>query len=184
MTELIRRKQPGEAWETAADGGGGGSTPGASRVLGPFPFAYDDAGLNDGIAFYTPTVGDVLFDAWISVTTAFDGTTPLADIGAFGSDVYGWYLNITNSGAPVDLTRANSVTDADLEVLLNASIRFGGNLTAVSYPSWGVPGTSRFTSAKPLKIVVSQDGYKGGAAVGGTAGAGAVYLVVATPSLT
>lgn len=40
-----------------------------------------------------------------------------------------------------------------------------------------------FSAALPMKIVVSRNGEKGGLAVGGSAGAGAVYLVVATPAL-
>jgi hypothetical protein len=34
---------------------------------------------------YTPTIGDVLFDAWIEVRTPWDGTTPLCDYGVFTS---------------------------------------------------------------------------------------------------
>ena len=39
----------------------------------------------------------------------------------------------------------------------------------------------KFVSVDPMQVVVSQNGQKGGAAVGGTAGSGAVYLVTATP---
>ena len=47
----------------------------------PSPSRSMTRGWTNGIAFYTPTVNDVLLDAWISVLTAFDGTTPLGDVG-------------------------------------------------------------------------------------------------------
>lgn len=178
--------------------GGGGGAAGAARVLGPFPFAFDDAGLEDGIAFYTPTVGDVLLDAWISVTEAFNGTTPFADVFPIGQPygVFGW-----GSGA-VDVTHADTAHGSlgggwTLSRLVDA-----GQLAIASYallvdglgPSLTLPANPSvagvqvswltFRSADPLLIGVSQNGQAGGTAVGGTAGAGAVYLIVATPSLT
>lgn len=163
--------------------------PGASRILGPFPFAFDDAGLNDGIVFYTPTVGDILLDAWIETTEAWDGTTPNADIGTLTYDA-GLY----------NTTSAYTIGNADNDGGNGGIVQQSGNenmssLLSDNNPYWGgatvadvrynmfrvVP--ARFSEATPMKIVVSQDGLSGGAAVGGTTGAGAVYLVIATPSL-
>lgn len=163
----------------------GGSTPGAARVLGPFPFAFDDAGLENGIAIYVPTIGDVLLDAWIEVTTGFDGTTPLADIGSFNGVAFGlWGQNI---GA-VDLSVPAEDYASDGLLLGSAAGTAPGSLLSLSAVNFGgtrlpriVPG--RFVAADPVLVVASQDGAKGGAAIGGTAGAGKVYLVIATPSL-
>ena len=157
--------------------GGGGSTPGAAIVRGPYSFAFDTPGINDGVAFYTPTVGDILYDVWYVVTTAFNGTTPFADVSQY-----------TGSGAPGGLA-SGVATAHDLTVA--ASINNGGgpaNATTTDSSSYltlrynngaALPGL--FTTADPLKLVVSQDGLKGGAAVGGSAGAGKVYIVTSTP---
>src|SRR5690348_16524195 len=88
------------AW---VDGGGGGGGAG-SPVVRAFPFAYNTAGILTGHAVYTPAIGDVLLDAWIVITTAWNGTTPLADIGTFvgaNGGLFAW--SVPSSGA-VDLT--------------------------------------------------------------------------------
>ena len=36
-------------------------------VLGPFPFAFDSAGLTAGVLLYTPSIGDVIYDIAISI---------------------------------------------------------------------------------------------------------------------
>jgi hypothetical protein len=176
-------------------GGPGGETAGAARVLGPFPFAFDDVGLNDGIAFYTPTVDDILLDAWIEVTEAFDGTTPFGDAGQYDGDTYGIW-GLTN---PIDLGTADRTSDipslltAATAQMLGENFASGNSAALLSTlqltDSMGTPLLvsqrflpAKFTTSVPMKVVVSQDGYLGSDPVGGTAGAGAVYLVVATPS--
>src|SRR5271156_4709185 len=73
-------------------------TAGAGTMkINQFPFIYSDAGLSTGLSLYTPTIGDILYDAWIEVDTAWDGTTPTAEIGSFVGTVVGWY---TTLGAP------------------------------------------------------------------------------------
>lgn len=188
MTDLIRRKQAGEAWETAVDAGG--STAGAGRVLGPFPFTYDDPALNDpGIEFYTPTIGDILLDAWISVETYFDGTTPRADIGVVtGIYAAGWGpFNVADADSEVTEGLLSHKTTSSP----NASV--GSNVSALNSMTNGDPNMrfvrflpAVFQLADPLKVWVSQTGSHGPGSdsVGGTQGAGAVYLIVATPSLT
>lgn len=63
-------------------GGGGGGGGGASNdlVTRVFPFAYNTAGILTGAAIYTPTVGDIIYDWWVQVSTAWDGTTPRFDL--------------------------------------------------------------------------------------------------------
>lgn len=147
---------------------GGGSVPGAARVLGPFPIAFDDAGLADGIAFYTPTVGDILFEVWLEIVTAWNGTTPLADVGtAVGAD-HGIF---DASGGVLSLTDA-AAEYAGTGVLLSTGTS-GAQVGGV------VPG--RFTATNPLKVWVSQDGFAGGDDPGASQGAANVYLVVSTP---
>jgi hypothetical protein len=171
----------GSSWSPA----GGGSQPGAARVLGPFPFTHATAGLAAGVAFYTPTIGDILLDGWIEVDTAFDGTTPKGDIGTFVGNTSGLFGNDT---LPIDLTKADN-QGGGTGVLLNDNIKQNALALAGAVTNAGVPENYRvtpakFTAANPLKVVVSQDGTAGGVATGSTVGAAAVYIVIATPSLT
>jgi hypothetical protein len=158
-----------QRWVAAA-GGGGGSTPGASRVLGPFPFAFDDVGLNDGIEFYTPTVGDVILALWVEIVVAWDGTTPACGVGTLveGSDPdpnqwkYGQW--------PIPVAPASGQATGD-------------GLTQM-FPVWISQGSLwNVAEALPLKVFVSQDG-AGDPAPGATQGSSRIYLLVATPSLT
>ena len=164
----------------------GGSQPGVIRLLGPFPFAFGDAGINNGKAVYTPTPGDYLLNIIFELSASFNGTTPKADIGTFADGNNGIFENLTNG--PLDVSQApdgvlvsnhslqySSFTQSDL-----ASAMISGVLSAGPVSSWWF----YFLDATPLKVVVSQTGAKGGTAVGGSAGAGAVLLQVVTPSLT
>lgn len=171
--------------------GNGGSQPGAVIVRGPFDFAYNTPGINNGVAFYTPTVGDILLDAWIEVLTAFDGTQPKADFGPFLSGQTAGYYG--GPWAPVLLTDA----DADAitgsipsdQGLLAHPFGSGRSLLVNSLAaSNGYGGMSRkivpgkITAADPWLLVVSQDGTRGGAAIDSTQGAGRLYIVTATPA--
>ncbi len=173
------RATPGSLDKQA--GPGGGSQPGAAIWRGPFSFAFDDAAINDGIAFYTPTVGDLLLDVYPVLDTSFDGTTPFGDVGTFVGTNNGLFSNF---GGFLDLS---AIADDD-----GANQGYGG---AGLYFNSGPMGTlaefaannaQRFaplliTAANPLKIVVSRTGAKGGTAVGGAAGAGRLYICTATP---
>lgn len=175
----------------------GGRTAGAAIVRGPFAFAFNTAGLNNGVAFYTPTVGDILLDAWIEVDTAFNGTTPRADIGPFLGGVAGANIGLFGSlNQPIKVGGSFTADTENITGLLSNVGNVVNPANAGNEPASGdnlfyaggvptgaqrnVPG--KFTSASPWLIVVSQDGSKGGTAVGGSAGAGKVYLVTATPS--
>lgn len=172
----------GEAVFQGTQTGISASTPGAARVLGPFPFAFNTAAINDGVVFYTPTVGDILLDCWVSVLIAFDGTTPLADIGEGGNNK-GIFNNFDTG---VDVSAADGV-DTFSGLFYNKSGDQKLSTTELSADTTlggfrMTPG--KFVSATPWKVWVSQNGQIGGTAVGGTTGSAVVYLVVATPSLT
>jgi hypothetical protein len=82
-------------WATPSGGGGGGA---GAPVVHKFAFAYDTASLHTGATAYTPAAGDVLLDAWIEIDTAWDGTTPLGDFGAFAGGATGRRGNVRNRG--------------------------------------------------------------------------------------
>jgi hypothetical protein len=75
----------GEVGEALADALPSNPGSGESSGLTPVrvPFAFDDADLLTGKTIYTPTAGDLIVMAGtcISITTAFDGTTPVLDFG-------------------------------------------------------------------------------------------------------
>jgi len=155
---------------------------GSPVVRGPFTILFNDAGLNAGITFYTPAVGDLLLDAWLEMDVLFDGTTPTFDFGPGGTGLF----NATSASLGL-----NGGVDSGADILhggfpgntgtgynnslMTAAANFAGGLAGY-YTSYG-----RFLTATPLKVWVSQDGTQGGAAIGGTAGAARLYIVTATP---
>lgn len=162
----------------AASGGSGVS-------VRKFPFAFNTPGLLTGAALYVPTVGDILYDGWISVTTAWDGATPKGDIGTFVGGVDAGLLGVLGNGQ-TDMAQAD--TDVNIAVAQGLAVMnqpsvlsfqtIWSNLPAGPF-AFGTP--FRFTAANPIKVVVSQDGHNNGADPGSTRGAGAMYLVIATP---
>lgn len=71
MASLIRRKDPGRAWETEVDTGNGGSQP--FRVEGPFTVDGDHLSeMDDFQVAYTPTPGDIL----VGIVVDYDACTP------------------------------------------------------------------------------------------------------------
>ncbi len=151
-----------------------GSVPGASIVRGPFVFAFDTPNINNGVDIYVPTVGDVLLDAWYEVDVAFDGTTPFFDLGTFVASTIGLWNGLGILDTADDEHRGTG--------LLIGPAGPNKNIPAYSLNSEDhrfVP--AKFVATNPLKIIVSQDGLIGGAAIGGAQGAGAVYFVTSTP---
>lgn len=70
MTELIRRKNTGEAWETVVDTGGGGSQLGVSTVIGPYVVEYTDiVNLWDEVPIVTLPVGTTVISWWGDTAT-------------------------------------------------------------------------------------------------------------------
>ena len=176
---------------------------GGIRVIA-CPFAFDTPNLLTGAAVYTPTVGDLLLDAWFEIDTAWDGTTPLGDFGMFSSGGTGWLAHLSHL-PPSDMTEADSPFEAGMLMgqttsslgALDAQYQVGGSgiwsATGSSSPiplSYS-PGANlgeggrlaplKFTAANPIKVVVSQDGRNTGADPASTQGAAILYLVVATP---
>ena len=85
-------------------------SPGAP-IVRKFPFAFDTPDILTGAALYTPTVDDILIDAWIEIDTAWDGTTPFGDFGTFGGGAgnLGFLRGLSNFA--VDMTQADDATD-------------------------------------------------------------------------
>lgn len=154
----------------------GGMSPSPLTTLGPFNFAFDTAGLTTGVTLWTPSVGTLIYDILFSVTTAFDGTTPKADIGTFVGGNAGLFSELGGAGV-IDLTSANAaVTDN-----AGAAVIPLDNSLLVNTIQTPLPSVLTITDSNPLLLVVSQDGTKGGTATGATAGAGAVYILASTP---
>lgn len=188
--------------KAAVDPGGGSA---GSPIVRKFPFAYNTPDLLTGAAVYTPTVGDILMDAWIEIDTAWDGTTPLGDIGEFDPGGSGGLFSSIASA--VDMTIADFANNlANPGVLLSSSIRTltaayalatardglrttpGDNpqgLTGIGNPTFldaeGGLLPARFTTADPIKVCVSQDGTNTGTDPGSTQGQAILFLVTATP---
>lgn len=136
-------------------------------------FAYDTPGLEDGLEFYTPTVGEFLIDARFVVDVAFNGTTPKADIGATSPGIF----NQATPGFYVYLHAADSLAGGS--VLRGLAYN---NLSEIaSYGDSYSIGMSPFMNDTPLLVWASQNGLKGGTPVGGTTGAARLYILTSTP---
>ncbi len=160
----------------SASGGGGG---GGATVL-KFPFAYNTANILTGHTVYTPTVGDVLLDAWVEILTAWNGTTPKGDVGTFaGFDAPSGWFAVDGSGA-IDMTGAdtNNMDDLNSQVgsptsLLSDSVNQGG--------TQGRQVPAKFIATNPIKVCVSQNGTNTGANPSPSQGSAVLYLMIATP---
>ena len=142
------------------------------------PIAFDDADILTGAALYTPTVGDVLMDAWFEVTTAWDGTTPKGDIGTFVTATDGLFEVLGGGAIGLDIADDESAGDG---LLVG---RYGNSAMSLVSSVGGANNyraQARVTIANPIRLVVTQNGAVGGGDPGSTQGAGSVYLVVATP---
>lgn len=146
-----------------------------------FPFTFGTAGLTAGVPILALSAGDILLDVGVSVSTAFNGTTPLADVGTFSSTT-GLFHAL---GAVVDLTAARAAitsnTGLDVETFANW-LSTGAIAKATAAESAIIPWQVTVTAACELLLVVSETGAKGGTATGATAGAGTVYVVTCSPS--
>lgn len=168
MVSLIRRKDTGQAWETEVDSGGGTPTAGAVIVHGPFSFAYNTPNLTTGVSFYTPSVGEIILNIQIWITTLWDGTTPTGDVGQFVMATTGL---LKNSFSGVGTTLMDSPTQTVNDGVTNYGAAALGEFAYLF----------SCTTADPLKVVVSQDGTKGGSDPGSSQGQAQIYIVTATP---
>ena len=141
--------------------------PGGSIVgHGPFAFAFNTANLNTGVAIgYTPRVNDLICPM-IVVTTAFNGTTPLADVGTAG-DTNGYFKGMSNPVNLTPLVTTTTLTFAGFQILSGS---------AVALPSFAL-----VTAATALVVWASQTGARAGSAIGGATGAASVFIFSMTP---
>jgi len=155
---------------------------GTPLQLRSYAFTYQTAGLASGVSFYTPAVGDIIYDIGVVITTAFNGTTPKLDVGTFNGGNNGLFDEL--AAAPIDGTK------------VYADVTNNAGLASANAPLWlfnavgshGAAGTAAYNSsmlrvsaANPLLLVASQSGAKGGTAITSTAGAGSVLVLTATP---
>ncbi len=177
---------------TAKAGGGGGGS--QSVKLVKFEFAYNDANLEDGIAAYTPAVGELLLDAAISVTEAWDQpivpfTFIKADIGLFtaGKQPIGYWIT---SGNIRDMTIADSLVtlsdSANLGVLTTQGIDGGTTLLAAVSHADGSGFPLTFVSTDPLCVAVcgvnTDFPTDLGVSPGSTQGAATLYMLIGMPA--
>lgn len=154
---------------------------GAVRIFGPFRFGFDTPGLNSGVEFYTPTVGDILVDAFVQFPVAFDGLSPQFDCIDIYGDTNGLFYN---NNAPVNATAATAPGNALLAYGRVASSLSSALLTYdTAHPQSFPPFQSKVNKPTPWKLWVSSNGRAGGAAVGATKGEAELYLVMASPTM-
>lgn len=160
---------------------------------------------NDG---YTVAIGDILIDAWVEIVTGWNGTTPTGDFGRFLNFGDGGYLNASTSLQAVDMTLADNSLLTSFEGLLvapsNASLfSTVSDLNAIEallsafgasspYHLETTPGATlgrgnryapgKFSTADPMKFVVSQDGFRDGSVAGSTVGSAIFYMTTCTPA--
>lgn len=158
-----------------------GNYGGGKSVVRSFRFQFNTPGLLTGATIFTPTVGEVLIDAWLDVTTAWDGTTPLFDVGTFTTVHTGWFAVL--GGGALDVTKADSTAVYPGLAVQGTGINFAGSdlaqTAATALALRRLP--ARFTTADPLKICVSQDGTNTGTSPAATTGAAILYLRTAPP---
>jgi hypothetical protein len=154
----------------AAPAGGG------LPVVRKFPFAFNTPDILTGAVLYVPTVGDILLNAWVEIDEAWDGTTPMADVGTFvgGNTGLFFFSPILLIWPDTELVNGGVLTNLDAGPALAKEAIVSAHAGARVAPA-------KFTAADPIKVCVSQDGTNVGAAPGSTAGAAVLYLVTATP---
>ena len=164
----------------AALGGIGPAALVGRAVVRQFAFAWNTANILTGAALYTPTVADVIVAAWVRVVTAWDGVTPLCDVGTAVGITVGMFADTAAGPVRMDL--------ADNELLDGTGIA-GQNNTAAMNSSIGsaqletqpraIPAL--VTAANPVRVWVTQNGQSGGADPVPSQGTAVLYLVTATP---
>lgn len=148
----------GTAWQyQVSPPASGGSQP-VTRVYLPFSFDTPDL-VQTGIPIYTPTVGDVWFPAqgYMTLATAFDGTTPMMHFGT-AADLHA----LDGNGTAPDLTLADTPAVGGSPLLLSNFHYYGA-----------APVT--FTTTDPLTAMVDDtaDGDPGS-----TVGVGVFTLLI------
>jgi hypothetical protein len=176
---------PGYRAATKSDMLDDGGEPGMPTVR-KFPFAYNTPGILTGAPLYTPTIGDVLLDAWVAISTLWNGNSPILSIGEFVNGLgSGWgdgpgaapfQLNLS-SLTDVDIAKSE-FSEQSLFVPQGISLQTGQKLFADT-PGAGV-SRPLFTAANPIKVVVSQSGNAPQAAYAGSSGSATIPTTVVT----
>jgi hypothetical protein len=159
-----------------AAGSASGNSVRYEQILGLYKIvkttiAFNAANLaSAGVTIYTPSVGDVIIDLYLNITTVWNGTTPKGDFGTFTG----------NTG----LNALFNSTTWDMTIADNTATSSNTTLTGPGDTSWVKKGFGRGgmivnSAANNVRLVVSQTGAKGGADPGATQGSVDVYLVVA-----
>lgn len=192
MAQEIARRFINGRWVTNSEnesGGNGGSQPGAVRVI-EFPFAFDTAGLENGVTVWTPAAGDRLLNAWFDGDRddLFDGTSH-ADIGIIQagnwSNIGGWFT--AEFGNPFHLDELTMSDFADGVVYITPNTNGDGEEPSLDLaPAFSAGNLNftqmaqrRFASSVALSLVVSADGTPGGGATTATKGTAILCLLVA-----
>lgn len=130
------RNQGNTGWD--AVGGGGGA--GAAKIIGPFTVNWNDANVTGtGVALWTPSIGDIVYDIWAEITTQW------------------------NASAPADTIQPSLV--AGLQTIKNGNAELFGTAAAsgATYRqaflslTQDVPGSKplRFIAAAPIKCIIN-----------------------------
>lgn len=148
-----------------------------------FPFTFASPGLTTGRSLVTLPIGAVIYDIGVQIPIAFDGTTPLADVGAFSGNT-GLFDQLAGGAVQLDNADAAVTDNAGLSAAIGSSWLQAaiGSVGAAAGAAF-TPGALYVTAITQLSLVVSQSGQKGGTATGATAGVGVVYVLAATPYL-
>lgn len=162
--------------------GGGGSSP---ILHVAFPFAFNTPGLVTGVSItgWTPAVGDVILDGWPEVTTAWDGTTPFADVFLNGADpVSGGLFSLLvagEAGYPLcDMTVANTPTSPGCGLVASGNWRLLSGMAGTA-PTFTLPGTlDSGAGSGPAKLYLNTTGKPGGSDPGAAQGAAIMHLLI------
>lgn len=141
----------------------------ASVIVRKFTFTFDTLDLLTGHVVWTPNAGDVVYDAWMSVGTAWDQAA-YADIGTFTNGALGWFGDL---GTGVWNVAEASTTFDGVVWPSNAQGQSFGIATKVPFV---------LVNDDPIKIIVTTTGAIGGGDPGAAQGSATLYLVTATPA--
>lgn len=147
------------------------NTPGLSSPSGAIP----------GVVVYTPTVGDVLVDAWWNIDPEWtgqqwDGTTPKGDLFTTGN---GWWASKNGVGGALDMTVGDDAGVLDPELVSGPNIdNASPSLSMLNISNSRRLVQSRFIDVNPVLAVVSTDGTPTGNDPGASKGTAIVHLLI------
>lgn len=153
-----------------------GGTGRGSPTVRQFGVTFNTPNILTGSQLYLPNVGDEILDISVEVDTAWNGTTPLLDVGTFLGNTAGLFkkagnaLNVLNAAGQ---TAGSGILIAGAGMWSLAQLSgFLGNFSVVP---------AKVVAANPLLVVVSQTGANNGLSPGATQGAATIYITTATP---